>query len=94
MTALTDRWKVGDEGDLTDLLGVEFTRDGKSICLSQIAYIEKLVADFPEGVPTEMQANRTPCDSDMSLHVAVAFSITDELSTSCSRSDIRACAGP
>ena len=80
VSALTERWKVEDEGDLTDLLGVEFTRDGKSICLSQTAYIEKLAADFfPDGVPAEIQANRTPCDNDLIMHIALALSSTDDI---------------
>ena len=33
VTKLSERWHVEDEGDLTDLLGIEFHRDGNSICL-------------------------------------------------------------
>ena len=76
--ALTKRWEVEDEGDLTDLLGVEFTRDGQSINLTQTAYIVKLVSEhFPDGVPATMQANRPPCDSQLPLDVANALSNTE-----------------
>ena len=74
-SALSKRWDVEDEGDLTDLLGIEFTRDAGSICLGQKAYFNKLAADFfPDGVPSHMQANRPPCDSSLPLHVANALS--------------------
>ena len=63
---LTTRWRVEDEGDLTDLLGVEFHRDNQSICLRQKAYIEELAGEFfPNGVPSKMQSNRTPCDHEL-----------------------------
>ena len=46
-------WKVEDEGELSDLLGVEFSHTDEYIELNkQSAYIEKLCAEFFEqGVP-------------------------------------------
>ena len=42
LAALEKRWKVEDEGELTDLLGIEFTRGDKTVELRQTKYIEKL----------------------------------------------------
>lgn len=58
ISALESRWKVEDEGELTDLLGVEFTRGDNFIELKQTRYIEKLAAEhFPDGVPPTAQQN-------------------------------------
>jgi hypothetical protein len=71
---LQERWKVDDEGDVTDLLGVEFTRDGGEIVLSQRAYIERLVAEYcPDGVPNKVQSNTTPCGDEIMQRVADAL---------------------
>ena len=52
ISALEKRWNVEDEGELTDLLGIEFTRGDKFIELKQTKYIEKLATEhFPDGVP-------------------------------------------
>ena len=56
---LQQRWDVEDEGDVSDLLGVEIssTKDGH-VELKQTAYIEKLCSTwFPDGVPTGIQCN-------------------------------------
>ena len=45
-TKLQERWKVEDEGDLHDLLGIEFRFGSDTITLHQQTYIEKLCADF------------------------------------------------
>lgn len=64
--ALESRWNVEDEGELTDLLGIEFTREDGVIELRQTKYIEKLAAEFfPDGVPPTAQANKVPCDRDL-----------------------------
>ena len=56
--ALMQRFNVEDEGDLTDLLGIEFTRHESAVEIRQTAYIEKLAKEFfPDGVPSTAQAN-------------------------------------
>jgi len=60
-------------------LGIEFTRDGSDVILTQKSYIERMVAEHcPEGVPTEQQENRTPCDSDIVQAVADALACDAE----------------
>ena len=55
-----------DEGELTDLLGIEFTRGDKFIERKQTKYIEKLAAEyFPDRVPLTAQQNKVPCDRDL-----------------------------
>ena len=72
--ALMDRFKVEDEGDLSDLLGIEFTRDKCAVELRQTAYIEKLAKEFfPDGVPPTAQANKVPCDRDLPALVHLAL---------------------
>ena len=74
-TKLQERWKVEDEGDLHDLLGIEFRFGSDTITLHQQTYIEKLCADFlPDGVPPQFQANKPPCDHGLPLHVVEAMS--------------------
>ena len=74
VTALESRWNVEDEGELTDLLGIEFTRTSGAIELRQTAYIEKLSAEFfPDGVPPTAQANKVPCDRDLPMLVHLAL---------------------
>ena len=74
-TKLQERWKVEDEGDLHDLLGIEFRFGSDTITLHQQTYIEKLSADFlPDGVPPQFQANKPPCDHGLPLHVVEAMS--------------------
>ena len=78
--SLQKRWDVEDEGELSDLLGIEFSRSNDSIHLCQQAYIEKLAREFfPEGVPSTTQSNKLPCDSELPLHVANALSSTAEV---------------
>ena len=74
ISALESRWKVEDEGELTDLLGVEFTRGDNFIELKQTKYIEKLAAEhFPDGVPPTAQQNKVPCDRDLPAIVNLAI---------------------
>jgi len=74
VTALESRWNVEDEGELTDLLGIEFTRVPGAIELRQTTYIEKLAAEFfPDGVPPTAQANKVPCDRDLPALVHMAL---------------------
>ena len=44
---LKDRWKVEDEGPVSDLLNVEITRDDDgTVTLRQTAYIDRLASEF------------------------------------------------
>ena len=84
---LQARWNVEDEGEVTDLLGVEFARTDDAITLTQTAYIEKMVSIYcPDGVPNTMQANGTPCDRDILQQVVDALADMTERS----REDTRA----
>ena len=76
---LKAKWNVEDEGDLHDLLGIEFTFESGFVTLRQTKYIEKMCADFfPTGVPASHQANRVPCDpKGLPLHLVDAMSSTD-----------------
>ena len=75
---LVERWKVEDEGDIHDLLGVEFRAEDGYLTLHQQTYIEKLSADFfPDGVPATWQANKPPADSTLPLAVVEAMSQTN-----------------
>ena len=73
--ALQGKWKVEDEGELTDLLGIEFTRGDHVIELRQPKYIEKLAAEFfPDGVlDTAAQQHKVPCDRDLPALVNLAL---------------------
>ena len=74
VSALEERWKVEDEGELTDLLGIEFARSKHTMELKQTKYIEKLAAEhFPDGIPTTAQQNKVPCDRDLPAMVNIAL---------------------
>ena len=74
VSALETRWKVEDEGELTDLLGIEFTRSENTMELKQTKYIEKLCSEhFPDGVPSTAQLNKVPCDRDLPAAVHIAL---------------------
>ena len=60
------RWQVEDEGELHDLLGVEFSRSDGHIQLKQSAYILKMVERyFPDGLPSSAASVTTPCDKEL-----------------------------
>ena len=70
---LQARWDVEDEGDVSDLLGVEIAAVEGGVKLKQTAYIEKMCnAWFPNGVPNTIQSNQTPCDKDLAQLVCDA----------------------
>ena len=63
--AALGKWNVEDEGELADLLGVDFTRDGGVVKLSQTKYIHKLFTTYlPEGKPAGVDCS-TPCGADL-----------------------------
>ena len=68
-------WQVEDEGEMHDLLGVEFSNINGVVELKQSAYISKLVETYlPDGVPDSFQSNKRPCSSDLPQLVADALS--------------------
>ena len=67
-------WKVEDEGPLHDLLNVEFSQSDGIVELRQTGYIATMISRFlPEGIPANVQANRTPCDANLPMHVLLAL---------------------
>jgi len=71
---LSARWKVDDEGPVSDLLGVEISSADGIVELKQTAYIEKLTSTwFPDGVPSTIQSNQTPHSPLLAQHVADAL---------------------
>ena len=65
-TVALRRWQVEDEGELHDLLGVEFTRSDGHVHLKQTAYILKMIERyFPDGLPDLSSPVETPCDKEL-----------------------------
>ena len=63
--ALESRFEVEDEGQLSDLLGIEFEFADGYVKLHQRAYIERMVENYlPDGVPPRVQKGSTPCDAN------------------------------
>ena len=74
---LQQRFNVEDEGPISDLLNVEIDRDENdgSVTLRQTGYIERLEKEFlPDGIPTNFQRNKPPCEPSLPQHVADALS--------------------
>ena len=75
---LQRRWDVDDEGEVTDLLNIEISREGTGVVLRQRAYIEKLAAAwFPDGPPAHVPVNATPHSDALPSLVLDAVSSTD-----------------
>jgi hypothetical protein len=72
-------WKVEDEGELHDLLGVEFERSDGHVSLKQTAYILKLVERYVIGPMAKLfKGNETPCDKELKAHVeALTYAVKD-----------------
>ena len=65
-TALKQRWRVEDEGPITDLLNIETEREGDTITLKQASYITKLSREyFPDGPPAHIHAYTVPRTMDI-----------------------------
>ena len=63
---LTRRWEVEDEGEVTDLLNIEISRQGAIVTLRQTTYINKLTKEwFPHGAPAHVQLNNVPHPEDI-----------------------------
>ena len=55
-----------DEGEVTDLLNIEISRQGASVTLRQTAYIDKLTKEwFPHGAPAHVQLISVPHPEDI-----------------------------
>ena len=80
---LQSRWNVDDEGDVSDLLGIEIESsiDG-CVTLKQRGYIERLCQTwFPDGVCSTVQSNQAPADLTLPQLVADALVLEDERDT-------------
>ena len=76
--ALQKDWEVEDEGPVSDLLGIEITREGNQIVMRQTAYIDKLVETYSsDGVPACRQRNSTPCDEELPTLVLDALMLRE-----------------
>ena len=69
VTALNARWKVEDEGELSDLLGVDFEIDRGNVTLKQSRYIRRLVSTYLNDTPLGSRGN-LPHGKDLPSHVA------------------------
>ena len=75
---LQSRWKVDDEGPVSDLLGVDISESDGILELKQETYIERMAKTwFPDGVPSFIQSNSVPADKDLPQLVADALVCTD-----------------
>ena len=77
--ALSKKWDVDDEGDVSDLLNIEIVRGERHVLLRQTAYIEKMCRQWlPEGPPSHVQMNSTPHTDDLPALVLDATQCTDD----------------
>ena len=68
-------WNVEDEGELEDLLNVQFAFHDGAVKMYQSNYIDKMVSHyFPDGVATSFQANKLPFDLQLPQMVLDACS--------------------
>ena len=75
ITKLQERWKVEDEGDLHDLLGIEFKFVGNTVTLHQQTYTSKSCP--PTSCPMEYHRNSKPTSLPAittPLHIVEAMS--------------------
>jgi len=74
---ISTRWNIEDEGEISDLLGVEFdygSSSPTSIKLHQKGYIDRMLETFlPDGIPATFQQNKTPSTDDLAQIVADAL---------------------
>ena len=73
-SALQARWQVDDEGDVSDLLGIEISASSGHVQLKQTQYIEKMASEwFKDGVPSTVQSNKAPADVTLPQEVCDAL---------------------
>ena len=77
---LQKRWAVEDEGDVSDLLGIDISVEHEHVCLRQTTYIDRLASEFfKDGVPTTMQHNTVPCLPELPQQVLDAVDSKEEI---------------
>ena len=77
-TDLQSRWAVEDEGDVTDLLGIDISVEDAHVCLRQTNYIDRLASEFfPDGMPSDLKRTSVPCLPDLPQLVLEAVDSTD-----------------
>ena len=82
-TDLQERWNVEDEGDVSDLLGIDISLKDSHVCLRQSAYIKRLTSEFfTSGVPPSMQENTVPALPDLPQQVLEAVDSTEAVDPS------------
>eukprot|EP00965_Chrysotila_dentata_P235252 6200642-Pleurochrysis_carterae.AAC.1 len=73
--ALVDRWRVEDEGEVSDLLNVDISVEGPDVVLRQSSYIKQLLSvHAPDGIPSGFQLNHAPAQPDLPALVEQAVS--------------------
>ena len=77
ITSLQKNWEVRDEGDISDLLGVQIDRGKDQVTMTQSAYIDRMMSTWccPDGIPKEnlAEATKTPSGEDLPQLVADAM---------------------
>ena len=77
---LQKRWAVEDEGDVSDLLGIDINVEDHHVCLRQETYISRLGSEFfPDGTPPSMQKNTVPSLPDLPQTVLEAVDSSAEI---------------
>ena len=78
-TEALQQWNVEDEGELTDLLGIDFSNSGGVVSLQQSAYISRLFSTYlPEGRPPKIGTTNTPCDQSLAASVIDSLEISPD----------------
>ena len=73
VAALQSRWNVEDEGPVSDLLNVEFSRSADNgIKLSQGSYIDRMVQRYLPSGESVIGKNVPPCDAGLEAAVQAA----------------------
>ena len=68
--ALSSKWSVDDEGEVSDLLNIEIVCGEKHVLLRQSSYIQKMVDKWlPDGPPSAVQMNSAPHTEDLPSRV-------------------------
>ena len=79
---LDARWSVEDEGEVSDLLGVEIASEGNVVSLKQTAYIEKMAKNqFGDDIPPDCKAFNVPYvfeGSTATLAQVIADALSDD----------------
>jgi hypothetical protein len=76
-SSLEDSWEIEDEGEASDLLSVELSREEGCVVLRQTAYIERLLDTYaPNGIPVYGDPSTT-----LKSHPAERVPAADDLAT-------------